>query len=676
MPNQLAAERSLYLRQHADNPVPWMPWGEEAFARARREQKLVFLSIGYSACHWCHVMEEESFADPEVAAILERWYIPIKVDREERPDVDALYMSICQAMTGQGGWPLTVILTPEREVIFTGTYFPKRSTPYRIGLIELLERIAALWQQDGQMLRSSAHALMERIAPHLRSAHSGHITAGTISAALEQLDKLFDRRYGGFGTRPKFPMAAALWFLLIAGPRTSTRALDIATATLEAMRWGGIWDHVGFGFHRYSTDERWFLPHFEKMLYDQALLLLVYAEAARITKRRLFETTAMEVAAYLDRTLLLEHGAFAASEDADTPDGEGAFYQWRYEDLRRLIPSHEFERMRAIFHLSPEGNAHDEATGQPTGRNILYAGMRTEDVLERFGGTLEEFLTWWEPLRQRLETVRNSRARPARDEKVLCDWNALAVAALARAGRLLRQPTLIERARRTWSYLERVHVRADGTLAHCSYSGESAIDGFLDDYAFAAWAALELYHATGANDFLEHVEHLLHTITERFVDGDGIVRTAASADVLPLTEHSDGATVSGIGITALVAAVHGVVAAEQTSTRLAEHILQRYGGSVQENPVWHATLLCAWLHASECSLLDIECPSDQREELEQFLAKHYDPLRIDRVVNYAASAFRAQRCRNAACIPLTSWEEFCRNVPLGNQSTLEASHEQ
>ncbi|RMF35277.1 MAG: thioredoxin domain-containing protein, partial [Chlorobiota bacterium] len=266
--------------------------------------------------------------------------------------------------------------------------------------------------------------------------------------------------------------------------------------------------------------------------------------------------------------------------------------------------------------------------------------------------------------------------RPARDEKVLCDWNALAIVALARAGRLLRKPTLIEQAHRAWSYIARVHLRADGTIAHCSYSGEPTVDGFLDDYAFAAWAAIELYHATGVPDFLAHVQRLLRSITERFIEDDGIVRTAASADVLPLTEPSDGSTVSGVGIAALVAAVHGLVAAEETSATLAQRILERYGGSVQENPAWHATLLSAWLHASQGSLLEIECPPEQREKLEQVLAMHYDPLRIDRVVNSAAAAFRAQRCTPAACIPLNSWDEFCRNVLLSSQSTLEAPGEQ
>lgn len=675
MPNQLSAERSLYLRQHADNPVPWMPWCEEAFACAQRQQKLVFLSIGYSACHWCHVMEEESFVDREVAAVLDRWYIPIKLDREERPDVDAFYMSVCQAMTGQGGWPLTVIMTPDREVIFAGTYFPKRSTPYRIGLIELLERLAALWQQDREHLRSSARALTERITPYHRSAREGQISARTITSAIEQLGTLFDPKHGGFGDRPKFPMATALWFLLIAGCRTATHALDIATATLEAMRWGGIWDHVGFGFHRYSTDERWFMPHFEKMLYDQALLLLVYAEAARITQSTLFLRVASEIAVYLERSLLLDGGAYASSEDADTPEGEGAYYQWYSEELQQLLSSQEFERIRTIFHLQLEGNAHDEATGQPTGRNVLYAGTRTRDVLERFGGTLEEFFVWWEPLRQQLERARNQRQRPARDEKVLCDWNALAVVALTRAGRLLRQPMLVEQARRVWSYLERVHFHADGTVAHCSYSGDPTVEGFLDDYAFAAWAALELYHATGAVEFLRYVQRLLRTITDRFVDDDGIVRTAVSTDIPPLTEPSDGATVSGIGITALVSAMHGLVAADSTSATLAQRILQRYGGSAQENPAWYATLLCAWLHATEGSQLVVESPSDLREELEQLLATHYDPLRIEHVLNVAAPAFWAQWCINVACVPFSSWEKFRHTMSLGSLSPLKASQE-
>lgn len=658
MPNLLAAERSLYLRQHANNPVPWMPWCDEAFERARREHKLVFVSIGYSACHWCHVMEHESFADPEVAHVLEQWYVPIKVDREERPDVDALYMSICQAMTGHGGWPLTVILTPDRDVVFIGTYFPKRSTPYRIGLIELLERVATLWREDTDKVRFTSHSLMQRIAPHLLSARQGTITAVTLESAVEQLSQRYDATYGGFGTRPKFPMAAALWLLIIHGTRGNTRSLELASETLEAMRWGGIWDHVGFGFHRYSTDEQWRLPHFEKMLYDQALLLLVYAEAARCTGNDLFYRTAHEIATYMERDLLIECGAYASSYDADTVNGEGAFYLWRYEELEQHFAPHELEQLQSIFHLEREGNFRHEATGERTGHNILYAGTRTSDVLKRFGGTLHEFFTWWESVRQRLEQLRDVRPKPIRDEKVLCDWNALAVVALARGGRMLHQSSLVDHACRVWSYLERVHMLPDGSIVHCSYDGVPATDGFIDDYAFTAWAALELYHATGRINFLSHAQSLVRSIAERFTDDNGILRTAQTTDLLPLTEASDGATVSAVGITALVSAMLSLHGSDTFFSTFSQQILERYGGNVHDQPAWHATLLIAWLHATEGTVLDIDCPVHQRAQLEQLLNDLYDPLRLDRVTFSSNEQLRAQRCTATGCTLISSWHEF------------------
>lgn len=671
MPNALAAERSVYLRQHADNPIQWLPWSDKAFVRAQQEDKLVFLSIGYSACHWCHVMEQESFSDDDVAAILNHGFIPIKVDREERPDLDAVYMSICQAMTGHGGWPLTVILTPDKKAIFAGTYFPKRSTPYRIGLLELLERVHTLWQTDRLQLLNAADQIMQRIAPILQHVEVGTITLDTCQRAVDVLQHSFDPEYGGFGTQPKFPMASTLWFLLHwAAHRSDQTALSAVVRTLEAMRWGGIWDHVGGGFHRYSTDREWLLPHFEKMLYDQALLLLVYAEAAVLTKDRLFRQTALEIVRYMEQSLALDNGAYATSEDADTAEGEGAYYQWRYEELAELLALDDFQRFAAVFNISSSGNAHDEATGAATGRNILYAGSSTVQLMQRFGGSLQEFFEWWEPIRSVLYKYRLQRPKPTRDEKVLSDWNGLAIAALARAGRILNCSSLVEYAERVWHYLERVHWSNEGVLWHCSYDGLPTVRGFLDDYAFVAWGLLELYQATGKAIYREHAAVMLRSLIQRFATQDGLLYYTRDAEVLPITEPSDGATLSAVGIVALVAHALSLLSEDSTLDHFAQRLLQRYGGTVAQYVASHTTFLIAYLHVAHGQKIAIECNNADYQQLHQLLIEHYMPHRVWQIIlSNEQKSLRAMLCRADRCSPLvTEWQQL---EQLLSQSLLD-----
>lgn len=678
MPNALATERSLYLRQHAHNPVPWQPWSDEVFERAGREDKLVFLSIGYSSCHWCHVMEHESFADDQVAAILDRWYVPVKVDREERPDIDAVYMSVCQAMTGHGGWPLTVVLTPDKEVVFVGTYFPKRSTPYRIGLIELLERIAELWQTDRERLVSNAREVMRRIADHLRSADRGHITFETCRHAAETFRRAFDPEYGGFGHQPKFPMPAALWFLLAWSQASGDADVRrMVFRTLEAMRWGGLWDHVGGGFHRYSTDRRWFLPHFEKMLYDQALLLLVYAESAALGGNELFRRTAWDIARYLDAEMALDCGAFAASEDADTAEGEGAFYQWRYEELAALLGPDDLDRLAVAFSVHPDGNAHDEATGKPTGRNILFAGSGTNDVLQRLGGvSLDEFFAWWEPIRQQLYAARAKRQRPMRDDKVLCDWNALAALALARAGRVFGERWFVERAERVWAYLDRAHRQPSGLLAHCSYDGEPTQLATLDDQATAAWAAIELYQATGTRSYFDRARELLSLVERHFVGADGVLVNVPSADVLPVTEAADGATVAAVGAIAWTAAALGFFDGGEHFRQSAMRIFERYGGTVSSDPASHSTMLAAWLLAEHGRIIEFRAAARDRQRLHAIVQRTCNPLALVTIETVAdGMPPQATICTATECTPpIVGWDEIERaltNVPQTNHQRTD-----
>ncbi len=382
-PNRLINEKSPYLRQHAHNPVDWFPWCEEAFERAKREDKPIFLSIGYSTCHWCHVMERESFEDEEVAQILNKHFIPIKVDREERPDIDAFYMGVCQAMTGSGGWPLTIIMTPDKKPFFAGTYFPKESSFGRVGLKDILLRIVELWEKERDKVLRVAENLTSFLEESLKGRGRGKLGEEALHRAFEELYNSFDPTYGGFGSSPKFPIPHNLMFLGRYYYRYKRKeAKEMIERTLMGMRMGGIYDQVGFGFHRYSTDREWLLPHFEKMLYDQALLLLAYTEAYQITKNELFKRTAQELVEFLMRDMLSPEGAFYSAWDADSEGVEGKFYTWTYEELKEVLGEEELQFLKDYFNVREGGNYFDEATKSKTGRNILYIGNNYEKVLK------------------------------------------------------------------------------------------------------------------------------------------------------------------------------------------------------------------------------------------------------------------------------------------------------
>ncbi len=546
MPNRLAHAQSLYLRQHADNPVDWFPWGPEAFARARQEDKPIFLSIGYSACHWCHVMERESFADPEVAALLNEHFICVKVDREERPDIDAFAMQVCQALTGHGGWPLTLLLTPEGKPFFGGTYFPKTDRHGRPGLMTLLREIASLWKTRRDELIAYAEQLLEA----LRNRHrplSAPLSEELLHQAYEQLQRQWDWRYGGLTGAPKFPMVPQLLFLLRWWYRTGApEALSMVEQTLLSMRLGGIYDHIGFGFHRYATDERWRIPHFEKMLSDQALLALLYAEAFSIRPRPLWERTVREIVAYCERALRSPEGVFYTSEDADSAGEEGAYYLWSAAELQALLDAEEYRFVCSVFDITPEGNV------PGTGRNVLVQMAPWEVLAAHLGGTAEELYQRWEQLRHRLFAYRQRRIPPQRDEKVLTDWNGLLLAALAVAARSLGESHFAHLARQVaeW-FLSRWNTH--GSLFHCYANHDGTVPALLDDYAFLLWGMLELYQTTLEPRFLKAALRLGRELRERFWEPESraFSPNAPTADELPLNprEDADGATPSGTATT-------------------------------------------------------------------------------------------------------------------------------
>ena len=597
--NRLAAEKSPYLLQHAHNPVDWFPWGDAAFAAARREGKPVFLSIGYATCHWCHVMERESFNDPEVARLINETFIPIKVDREERPDVDHVYMTVCQALTGRGGWPLTALLTADREPFFIGTYFPKHGRPGLPGLLELIPRFRRMWLERRDELAGNAAQIVAAIREDAEHAViDGESPFRVVERAYDELRDSYDQSAGGFGSAPKFPTPHKISFLLRYWKRTGVpEALEMARQTLIHMRRGGVYDQIGYGFHRYSTDAVWRLPHFEKMLYDQALMAATYLEAYQAAGDPEFGRTAEEIFDYVLRDMRDPDGAFYSAEDADSEGVEGKFYLWQTEQIRRILSPDDAESVIACFNLASGGNFTDPHQHTPSGSNVLYLrhGGRSPAGTPHPGCFRQP--ADWERIRTILLASRNSRQRPLRDDKILTDWNGLLIAALAMGARVLDRPDLAEAANQALEFLQRHMIRADGRLWHRYRDGESAIDGQLDDYAFLVHALLETYQATGLADHLEHAIRLTDRSMELFRDSQsgGFFMTPSDGERLlyRAQETVDGATPSGNSISLenlyQLAALTGLDVYAETADRLVRGL----AGRVDQLPSAHARFLGA-----------------------------------------------------------------------------------
>jgi uncharacterized protein YyaL (SSP411 family) len=603
MSNRLADEQSPYLRQHKDNPVDWYPWGEAAFEKARREDRPIFLSIGYSTCHWCHVMERESFEDEAVARVLNEAFVPIKVDREERPDVDSIYMDVCQMMRGQGGWPLTVLLTPDRKPFFAATYLPKEGRFQQTGLMDLLPRVRKLWQNDRQKLLDDAEEVTDLLQRSTQQEEGDAPGPGALDEAYRQLSRQFDRTHGGFGSAPKFPAPHTLLFLLRHSHRTGEeRAREMVTTTLDRL--GGLFDQVGYGFHRYSTDQRWLLPHFEKMLYDQAMHVLAYTEAYQVTGAARYETTAREVLTYVLRDLQAPDGGFYSAEDADsrTEEGtmeEGAFYVWSTDEVRELLDAEAAELMIDVFNMHPEGNYQEESTGERTGTNVLHLERPLAEEAERRGMTEEALRERVEAARTTLYEHRETRPRPGLDDKVLTDWNGLMVAALATAARVFDEPEYETAARRTGRFLLDTMHDAEGRLLHRYRDGGAGIRATLDDYAFLIWGLLELYETTFEPDWLRAARDHMEVCLDRFWDAEhgGFYMTPEDGEALIVRpkDISDGAKPSGNSIQLMnllrLARCTGQTAYEERAAALSRWA----GGTARSRPTG-VTALLAGLH--------------------------------------------------------------------------------
>lgn len=548
--NRLIHEKSPYLQQHADNPVDWYPWGDEAFEKARKENKPIFLSIGYSTCHWCHVMEHESFEDEDVARLMNEAFVNIKVDREERPDIDAIYMTVCQLLTQRGGWPLTIIMTPDKKPFFAGTYFPRESRFGQIGMMQLIPRVREIWTNQYNDILVSADKISESLREVSQYKPGKELDETVLKSAFEQLVRNYDSHYGGFSSAPKFPTPHNLLFLLRYWKRTeNVSALAMVEKTLQALRQGGVYDHIGFGFHRYSTDRQWLVPHFEKMLYDQALLAIAYIETYQATANEIYKKTAEEIFTYVLRDMTSPEGGFYSAEDADSEGKEGKFYLWSAEEIKTLLGEEDAELFMNVYNIDTDGNYMDEIKGEKNGLNIIHLKNTINTLSSEQRMSEQKLSDVLEVLREKLFAVRKNRVHPHKDDKILTDWNGLMIAALAKGARVFDNPVYMQAAEKAADFVLRNMISSEGRLLHRFRNGDAGIQAHIDDYAFLIWGLLELYETTFKAHYLQKALKINQELIDHFWDvrEGGFYLTADDAEQI-LTRRKeiyDGALPSG-----------------------------------------------------------------------------------------------------------------------------------
>ena len=639
MPNRLQHETSPYLLQHAHNPVDWYPWGEEAFRRAREENKPVFLSIGYSTCHWCHVMAHESFEDEEIAALLNRYFVSIKVDKEERPDVDGIYMAFCQAFTGSGGWPTSIFMTPDQKPFFAGTYFPKRSRGHMFGLQELLEAIHKKWESDRAALLHQADELLVHLQRGAAKEAAPH--DDLLESAIQVYQRIYDRKNGGFGSAPKFPTPHNLLFLMTCHERYGdTSCLHMAEHTLLQMYRGGLFDHIGFGFCRYSTDERYLAPHFEKMLYDNALLMMAYCHAYAITKKPLYLDIAEKTAAYILREMTSPEGGFYSAQDADSEGEEGKYYLFTPEEVVRVLGKKDGKAFCRYFDITPSGNF--EGKSIP---NLL----RSDPEDHAF-----------EPILKRLYLYRKERHSLHLDDKILSSWNSLMIAAFCHLYQVSRNTTYLDAAKQADQYLSENLM--DGDTLYVSFRNDRrGVKGFLDDYAAYLFAQLALYGATLDGAHLEKARRVCREINRQFRDEDhgGYFFYGADHESLILRpkETYDGAIPSGNSLMAWNLVRLSQLTAGDAYEQDAQRQLDFLAKEAAQYPTGHAMFLLALLnqenphqvtvvpaHASDVSQAPLQLPLDAAVILQEPTDDY--PLKNGKTTFYI--------CRGHSCLPPTN----------------------
>jgi len=554
--NRLANSDSPYLLQHASNPVDWYPWSEEAFNIANNTNKPIFLSIGYSTCHWCHVMEHESFEDSLVAELMNKSFINIKVDREEMPEIDHLYMSVCQAMTGHGGWPLTIVMTPNKEPFFSGTYFPKDGTGNRPGMLQLIPAINNAWNTKQNEIQNTINQIKDYLKKTNSVPMQGEWDKEIINKAYSAYYKRFDDNNGGFGSSPKFPSPHNLMFLTkFSKSYMNPDALGMVLKTLDKIRDGGIFDHIGYGFHRYSTDEKWLVPHFEKMLYDQAMLSMAYLEAYQVTKEKKYAKVAEEIFTYVLRDMIDQRGGFYSAEDADSEGEEGKFYTWSTNQLLEILGEKDAEIMKKVYNFDDNGNFLDEATHQINGFNIPHISNSIADLSSEIGIPIDRLENIIEKNRKILFDNREKRTHPLKDDKILTDWNGLMIASLAYGGSVLNNINYINAAEKSAIFILENLKDNKGRLLKKYRNGKASFAPHIDDYSFMVWGLLNLYEATYKYQYLKEAIELSNIMVTDFWDNDGggffIGANESEKLIIRAKESYDGAIPSGNSVSVM-----------------------------------------------------------------------------------------------------------------------------
>ena len=590
--NHLKGEESPYLKQHMTNPVDWYPWRKKAFKKAKKKDLPIFLSIGYSTCHWCHVMEEESFTDQEIAEILNENFVSIKVDREERPEIDKLYMEVCKVMTGSGGWPLSIFMTPDKKPFYAATYIPKNDKYGRRGLLSILPQIKKLWDSQREKLLSTANEVVNHLNKN-ESFDKVDIDERAIEKAAGILDRIYDKKYGGFGNSPKFPMPHYLLFLLhYAKNSNNDKYLNMVETTLQNMRAGGIYDQLGQGFHRYSTDQKWEVPHFEKMLYDQALLIYTYLETYRETNKNFYRDIVEEIIDYLKRDMLSETGGFYAAEDADSDGEEGKYYYWNLSELENILTKEEYDKFLSVFTIDDEKKIN----------------LRLKNVKDYKSIT---------NIKQKLLDEREKRTRPGRDNKILTDWNGLTVAALAKAGFVLNKEEYIKLAEKTLSFIDKKMKSDKGKLAHSYCNGKVTEYSNLDDYSFYLWGLIELHQATLKENYINKAVEIAEEMIKLFWDekGGGFYYTTKENQELFLRQKdtADSAIPAGNSLAGYNLLRLAQLTDNMRYRSITETLIEALSKDIYNNPVNHIFLLFSYKYLQE-PFKEIKIIGDLNEE--------------------------------------------------------------
>ncbi len=633
--NRLIEETSPYLLQHAHNPVDWYPWGEEALGRAKVEQRMILLSIGYAACHWCHVMERESFEDETTATLMNEHFVNIKVDREERPDLDEIYMAATVAMNqGQGGWPMTVFLTPELEPVFTGTYFPPQDGYGRPSFKAVLKAVATAWRDDRENVRKHAGDITQ----HLKKQHE--VLGPALSVGVDELERAvdqywesFDSRYGGFGAAPKFPPATGVSLLLRLHRRLGDpRALEMACRTLDAMALGGMYDHLAGGFARYSTDRRWLVPHFEKMLYDNALLANVYLEAYQATDRSLYRSVAQETLDYVMREMTAPDGGFYSSTDADSEGEEGKFFVWDLEEVEHVLGPDVARVFNAYYDVSPGGNWE--------GKNVLNVPRPAEQVAASLGLDVVDLNETLAKSRQKMYQARLARQAPATDDKILGAWNGLMISAFASGYRILGEAGYLSMATRAADFIAATLVQEDGNLLRTYRSGKAHLRGCLEDYAYLAEGLIDLFEVSGDVGYLRRAEGLLRKVVSEFTDPESgaFFSTPSGSDELLLRyrDGADGATPAPNAVAAGALARISYHLNEPGLRETAVRSIEAYGSTIARFPRGFAKSLVVvdFLEPGPIELTMIgKLDSEDMRRMRQEVARYYLPRKVEAVAD-------------------------------------------